>query len=242
MKAVIHCVVAVAGRLQALLWVGTTVCGLAACMSTPESPPPMPYASVPADPPPYVDRVPTGAIYQASVRGATLFSNTRLPRRIGDSLKIDIEDKLTATRKLTSDMSRESKLVSKGPGGGGSGSTLVDKILNINATASGNDSYKGKGEADNSSSFSGQLAASVINVLPNGYLVVAGERKIAMNGGSSVLRFSGVVNPQDIKNGNVIASTDVVNANVELGGQGDISESASRNWLQRVLTHYVSVW
>ena len=215
---------------------------LTGCASTPDVAPAMPYAAVPSDPPPYIDHVATGAIYQANMRGATLFTNTRLPRRIGDALKINIDDKLTATRKLVSDMSRESKLVSKGPGGGGSGSTLVDKILNLNASASGNDSYKGKGEADNSSSFSGQLAASVVNVLPNGYLVVAGERKIAMNGGSSVLRFSGVVNPLDIKTGNVVASTDVVNANVELGGQGDITESASRNWLQRVLTHYVSVW
>ena len=82
----------------------------------------------------------------------------------------------------------------------------------------------------------------MINVLPNGHLVVAGERSVAMNGGTSTLRFSGIVNPRDIRAGNVVASADAVNARVELVGQGDVSEAATRNWLQRVLTSSMTVW
>lgn len=59
------------------------------------------------------------------------------------------------------------------------------------------------------------MAVTVINVLPNGHLLVAGERSMGLNGGVSTLRFSGIVNPRDIGPGNVVASADVVNANLE---------------------------
>jgi flagellar L-ring protein precursor FlgH len=51
-----------------------------------------------------------------------------------------------------------------------------------------------------------------------------------------------VVDPKDIKDGNVIQSADVVNARLEMVGQGDVSESSSRTWLQRVLTNSLANW
>ena len=87
-----------------------------------------------------------------------------------------------------------------------------------------------------------RIAATVTQALPNGNLVVAGERSVALNGGVRTLRFSGVVDPKDLASGNVVASADVANARLEVAGQGDVSEAASRNWLQRVLTNSLSVW
>jgi flagellar L-ring protein precursor FlgH len=81
-----------------------------------------------------------------------------------------------------------------------------------------------------------------VNVMPNGHLVVAGERSMALNGGTSTLRFAGMVNPKDIKAGNIVASADVLNARYEVSGQGDVSDAASRNWLQRLLTKTLTVW
>jgi flagellar L-ring protein FlgH len=82
----------------------------------------------------------------------------------------------------------------------------------------------------------------VINVLPNGNLLVAGDRAIAMNGGVSVLRFSAIVNPRDIGPGNVVASSDTVNARMEVVGRGDVSDVSSRSWIQRVLANSLSFW
>jgi flagellar L-ring protein precursor FlgH len=114
--------------------------------------------------------------------------------------------------------------------------------LNQNDSASGSSSFNGNGTSKNDSSFNGQLAASVINVLANGHLIIAGERTIALQGNGSTLRFSGVVDPKDIKDGNVIQSSDVVNARLEMVGQGDVSDASSRNWLQRVLTNSLAIW
>lgn len=199
-----------------------------------------PFSVAPNPPPVYVERVATGAIYQAGLAPTSLFSSERRPRSIGDTLKVEIAETLSASRNVKTDTSRENSMASKGPGSSSGG--LFGKLMNLDASASGSDKFKGSGSTENSSNFSGQIAASVINVLPNGHLVVAGERSVTLNGGLGTLRFAGVVNPQDIKAGNVVASADVVNARFELGGQGDVQDASGRNWVQRLLTSQFTVW
>lgn len=215
---------------------------LAACSSTPDSIVKGPVTAPPTPLPVNIERVANGAIFQPHMTGASLYSSERPPRAVGDTLKVDIDESLSASLKLKTDNSRETALVQKGPGGSGSGAGLVDKLMNLDASANGTDTLKGKGETENNNSFKGRIAASVINVLPNGNLVVAGERSIAFNGGANTLRFSGIVNPRDIKPGNLVASSDVVNAKMELAGRGETSEAATRSWLQRVMSKTLSVW
>jgi len=189
----------------------------------------------------YVERSNNGAIYQPGMAAASLFTTERRARQVGDSLKVVISESLNANQKTKTDTSRENALAVKGPGGS-SNVGLIDKLLKADASASGSDSYKGDGATQNSSSFSGQMAVSVINVLPNGHLVVAGQRSVAMNGGMNTLRFSGIVNPQDIRTGNQVASTDIVNARMELVGRGEVADASHRSWLQRVLASSLSIW
>lgn len=234
-ETIMRCSAALAGVALA--------CALGAC----SSPPPLvsgPTTAVPMQPVAYVERINTGSIYQANnANAAWLFSDQRKPRNIGDTLKIDIVENLSASSSLATDTSRENKVASKGPGSGDQSlNGVLGGILNMDVSASGSDSYKGGGKSENAQALKGKIAASVINVLPNGNLVVAGERSIAMNGGVSTLRFSGVVNPQDIKAGNIVASGDVVDARIEQVGGGDLADSASRGWLQRFFTKTLSVW
>ena len=65
---------------------------------------------------------------------------------------------------------------------------------------------------------------------------------MGLNKGVNTLRFSGIVNPRDIRPGTVGASRDVVNASLESVAQGDVSEASSRSWLQRVLARSLSIW
>lgn len=214
---------------------------LAACASAPPSLVTLPVTAAAQPAPMFLEQPRNGAIYQAHMGTATLFSAERRPRALGDTLKVDIAETLRAAQKHSADTSRDSKLASKGPGGAKAGTALA-KLINIDASASGSDSFKGAGNAETSSSFNAQLAVTVINVLPNGHLLVAGERSMGLNGGISTLRFSGIVNPRDIGPGNVVASADVVNANLESVAQGDVSDAASRSWLQRVLARSLSIW
>lgn len=199
---------------------------------------------VPALPPVVqVERAHTGSIFQASTSQAWLFADQYKPRRIGDTLKIDISESLTASNKLDTETSRENKVSSKGPGSGDDSlNGLLSGILNMDATAAGSDSFKGGGKSEKSNQLKGKIGASVINVLANGNLVVAGERQISFDGNLSTLRFSGVVNPKDIQPGGIVSSTDVVDARFEHVGRGDIRDANSRTWLQKVLTDTLTVW
>lgn len=231
-------------KLSALTMSGAGAALLSACgaLTPSQSIVQAPLSAPPNVPPGYVERINNGAIFQAGMATGSLFTTDRRPRNVGDTLKIDISETLTANSTLDTKTSRENEIASVGPGGSGSGSSFIDRIMNMNAKASGSDSFKGSGATSNSSKFEAQLAASVINVLPNGNLVVAGERSILLNGSMSTLRFSGVVNPRDIKSNNIVASSDVVDARFEVGGKGDVPESVSRTWLQRFLTNTMSVW
>lgn len=195
--------------------------------------------AVPTDMEPVV----TGAIFRQNMTTGSLFSDRRKPRKIGDALKVDIAESMSASSELSTDTRRETTLQSKGPGSSSNAlGGILKGIMNMDASASGSDSYKGAGSGSNTNKFTGRLAASVVNVLSNGYLVVAGERSIAFNNGVSTLRFSGVVNPNDITSGNVVASGDVVDARLELVGQGDVADASSRSWIQRILAKSLAIW
>lgn len=225
-----------------LLW-WLPLAGLTACASPTATQIPGPLTAAPLPPPQNIERVATGSLFQPNAPMSSLFSTDRRPRAIGDTLKIDIAESLSASSKDTSDTSRANKVASKGPGStSGSVSGALKSLLNLDATASGSDSFKGSGESESSNKLNGRLAVTVVNVLPNGNLVVAGERSIRMNNGTQILRFSGVVTPNDVKAGNVVASADVVDARLEAVGSGDIADSTRRGWLQRVLTDSLRVW
>lgn len=187
-----------------------------------------------------IERVNTGGLFRARSFNDP-FSGRAKPRNVGDSLKVDIAESMSASSTTKTDASRENEIANKGPGSN-SGTGFLGSMLNLDAEASGSDSFKGDGSTSNTSSFTGQIAVSVINVLPNGHLVVAGERSMAMNGDVKTLRFSGVVDPRDLRPENIVGSADVINARLEVAGRGDTSEAGQRSWLQRVLTNSLAIW
>lgn len=215
---------------------------LAAC-NTPPSIVQGPLTVPPVTPPTYLERSNPGSLFQPDAPVASLFSGQKLARQVGDKLKVDIAESFASQSKVSTEHSRENAVASKGPGQGAkSVGGFFGELLDLNASAAGSDSFKGDGNTEQSGNFTGQIAVQVINVLPNGHLVIAGERAVAFNRGVTHLRFSGVVSPGDIRAGNMVASSDVVNARLETAGDGDVSEAASRSWLQRVLTKTLTVW
>ncbi|HEX8785246.1 MAG TPA: flagellar basal body L-ring protein FlgH, partial [Telluria sp.] len=67
----------------------------------------------------------------------------------------------------------------------------------------------------NSNAFTGTIGVTVSEVLPNGNLIVVGEKQIAMDKGIEYIRISGMVNPDTIQPGNIVSSTLVADARVE---------------------------
>ena len=219
------------------------VSGLLAGCSTPAPLVQGPVSVRPVPQPSYAERTVTGGIYRGNMNNVALFSDQRKPQAIGDTIKIDISESLNASSVVNSVNSRDNSVTSKGPGThSDSLGSLLKGLANMDVVATGSDSFTGKGNSQNTSTFQARISAYVINVLSNGNLVVAGERSMMFNGTLNTLRFSGVVNPLDIKAGGIVASGDVADAKTELTGSGGTADTASRSWLQKLLTDGLSVW
>jgi flagellar L-ring protein precursor FlgH len=98
---------------------------------------------------------------------------------------------------------------------------------------SSSNTFAGKGSTVNSNDFAGTITATVIEVLPNGHLVVAGEKQIGVNQNVDVLRFSGQIDPRAIQSGNIVASAQIANVRIEQRGRGQQADAQQIGWLGR---------
>nr|BAC98363.1 flagellar L-ring protein [Burkholderia glumae] len=97
------------------------------------------------------------------------------------------------------------------------------------------------GGASAANTFTGTITVTVTNVLPNGNLVVSGEKQMLINQGNEFVRFSVVVNPNTISGANSVYSTQVADARIEYSSKGYINETETMGWLQRFFLN-VAPW
>ena len=169
-----------------------------------------------------------GSIYQAQ-QYRPLFEDYRA-RLVGDSITVQIVEKISATQKSTSSIDKTGK-VSAGI------TTLpflsANSFNRASAAGTSSNSFAGAGTTANSNEFSGTITAVVTGVLPNGHLLVAGEKQIGINQGSEFIRFSGVVSPATIASGNTVSSSQVADARIEYRANGQIDSAQVMGWLAR---------
>lgn len=184
---------------------------------------PVVVAAPPAAPPG------NGSIFQsATYRPLFEDHRARLP---GDTLLVNIVEKVSATQKSTSSVDKTGTLsagVTALPG--------VRPAAFARATADGTSSntFAGKGTTENSNDFSGTITVVVRSVLPNGHLLITGEKQIGVNENVDVLRFSGQVDPRAIQAGNSIPSAAIANVRLEQRGRGAQAEAQAIGWLSRM--------
>ena len=101
--------------------------------------------------------------------------------------------------------------------------------------------FDGKGTTESSNDFSGTITAIVTGVLPNGHLLIAGEKQIGVNHNVDVLRFSGQVDPRAIQPGNTVASAQIANVRIEHRGRGAQAEANGIGWLARFFLNVLPI-
>ena len=106
-------------------------------------------------------------------------------------------------------------------------------FLGLGLDANSSNTFDGKGQAAASNDFTGTITVTVIDVLPNGNMLVSGEKQIAMSQGSEFIRFSGIVNPVMVTPSNSVVSTQVADARIEYRANGYIDEAQTMGWLAR---------
>ncbi|MFZ6672363.1 flagellar basal body L-ring protein FlgH [Undibacterium sp. Xuan67W] len=175
-----------------------------------------------------------GAIYQsASYR--PLFEDQKA-RLLGDILTITISEKTSAGKTVASSANKS-----------GSTSFNVPSFLGLSSAVTSNaglsstsaNKFDESGAQTASNNFTGTISVTVIDVLPNGNLLVSGEKQLAFDKGAEYVRFSGVVNPTTITAANVVPSTQVADARFEYRSTARIDRAEANSLLTRFFLSFI---
>jgi flagellar L-ring protein precursor FlgH len=153
-------------------------------------------------------------------------------RNVGDIVTINIVESASASKNATTKTSRKSDIAASW--GGVLAKMTGDWVGNEQSAAFAN-SFDGEGATTRNSSLNAYITVRVIQVLPNGNLAVQGSREVQVNNENQFINIQGVIRPEDISSANVVLSTFVADAKIELNGRGVVSDKQSVGWLTRIL-------
>lgn len=215
-------------------------------------PPPMtaPGAQVPVIEPPSPQRVAlapplppastvrrTGSLWQSGPK--SLFGDRRA-RSVGDILTIVIEIEDEAAISNTTTRNRTgSDDVSVTAAYGLTG--IADNVLSggntlapaVQTESSSNSS--GNGQISREEEITLKLAATVVNVLPNGHMVIRGSQEVRVNFELRDLQVTGIVRPEDISRQNIITYDKIADARIAYGGRGQLTNVQQPRYGQQVV-------
>ncbi len=164
-----------------------------------------------------------GAIFQAGINDRPLFEDRRA-RHVGDILTITIVETTSATGKSGTTLENTGSLAVTSP------------AIPVGMTGSSSVKSGNKSDASGTNTFSGTLTSTVIEVLPNGNMRVAGEKQVTIRHSNEYVRFSGVVSPVDISATNSVPSTKVADVHLEYKGATNLDASDVSSMFARIFT------
>ncbi len=199
---------------------------LAGCVSSPPRPNPALIAMANLPPP----AAPTaGSIWRLG-GGGDLIADPKA-RRVGDILTIVLQESMQASKKSSTTTSKKDSTNLKVPLILGTTASYRGNQL---ATALNSDnSFKGAGSSSQSNQLTGEITVVVVRRLPNGVLMVRGQKWLTINQGRELVRLSGLVRPQDIGPDNTVSSNRVADAQIVYTGRGVLASANEPGWLGR---------
>ncbi len=166
----------------------------------------------------------TGSIWTPQSPYSDLASDYKA-RNVNDLIVIQVVESTTAAEDGAVKSQRTfsaSSGVSAFMGNLGSNNSLQN-LFSPNSTQNLN----GQAQTSSDSTLNTSLSGRVVEVLPNGFLVIEAVRQVFMNNQHQTVIIHGVVRPGDINSANAVPSTSVSNLEVELKGKGVISDGVA---------------
>jgi flagellar L-ring protein FlgH len=171
-----------------------------------------------------------GAIY-GDGQGLALFADVKA-RHVGDLLTVELQESTSASKTAKTSATKNQQTVVDPP-------TLLGRPLTVNGTSvldtnlSGSRDFSGEGDSSQSNRLIGNITVTVVQRLPNGNLVIHGEKRLTLNQGDETIRITGIVRPADISPGNVVPSYKLADAKISYSGRGFVAASNQMGWLAR---------
>ncbi|AEF23064.1 MULTISPECIES: flagellar basal body L-ring protein FlgH [Pseudomonas] len=182
-----------------------------------------------------------GSIFQSGFEN-NLYGD-RKAFRVGDVITITLNERTQASKNATSKIAKNSNAnigLTSLFGGDVSidnPSTSLNPLkaenLGLSAQYGAQRSTDGSGQAGQSNSLTGSITVTVAEVLPNGLLVVRGEKWMTLNTGDELVRIAGLVRSDDVARDNTVASTRIADARITYSGTGAFADASQPGWLDR---------
>lgn len=177
-----------------------------------------------------------GSIWQSASSGLT---DDLKARRRGDTVTIVISEVASASKASKTDTTRSSEISAGIPNFMGlEGSKVVSKYLGDLTkliSASNSSKFAGNGSTSRDESLKATITARVVDVLPNGNLMIEGRRNIKVNNEDQEIILEGTVRSRDVSPDNTVNSIYVADARISYSGRGIISDQQSPGWLMSII-------
>lgn len=155
-------------------------------------------------------------------------------RSIGDVLTIKITEGSKVDNKLKRDLQKQTAQSSEFDGNLGIGHVLPT-VPGFTMDAQANNQLNSKADYKDERTFTDQVTVVVMDVLPNGALVVSGTRDRDIAGDIQTIEVSGIVRPSDIAYDNTIRSQQVANFRIVTKNKGIAASYSEPGWLGKII-------
>lgn len=172
-----------------------------------------------------------GSLYQDSY-GLALF-NDRKAHFVGDIITIKLSENTVSKKSSTVNVKKDNATKFNSGDGTLFGSDPTLKGLSLATNIAQNRQFNGDAGADQSNSLQGNITVTVAEIMPNGNLIVRGEKWMTLNRGDEFIRISGIVRPDDVAPDNTVLSTRLANAKISYSGTGTLADSQNMGWLSK---------
>lgn len=160
-----------------------------------------------------------------------LFMDLRA-RSVGDILTVMLVERTDASKESSTSTARGSSVDTGVP-------TILGRPITsngdpiLNNEFSSDTTFDGQADSSQRNRLDGSITVTVAARLPNGNLLVRGEKLITINQGEEFIRLEGIVRPVDIGPQNTVASTKIADAAITYSGRGNLQATNRPGWLTR---------
>jgi len=158
-------------------------------------------------------------------------------RSKGDTVTVVISETASASKEATTGTSRESAVAAGIPNFMGLEKAGINKWMDLTklVNASASSKFDGSGSTTRKENLNATITARVIDVLPNGNMLIEGRRNVLVNHEDQIIVLTGLVRPRDITPDNLINSSMIADARITYSGKGVISDRQQPGWLMGVV-------
>ncbi len=160
--------------------------------------------------------------------GATISAIADLKaRNVGDILTVSVQEQTTVKNVDKVERTNSSTLAARLEAFTLTDSTFKQNVL-PKVDVRKESAFQGDSKQNSGSDVRASIAVVVVDVQPNGNLVVAGTRTVQVNDETRTLRISGVVRALDVSPSNTVSSQQVADARIAITGEGASTRQVTR--------------